>query len=520
MSKLSISSEKNSLNLAGEMGGYQSFIDVEDSGPLDGSLNKWISPLFKCGRDEEISNECVFCIFDEILRYMFLLGWWGCWCSCLVADRTDVMFQQKLRICHLITLISLITGTILFTLLFGYIIGTIVFCVGYLGLSLIRAYLRGKIRRLQGIPGSDINDFLLHLLFPCLAICQESRQSIASKLSVSDFITGEDILQRHAIYELVENAEASLNNSSWKLFRTHLAAVSWLSKIILIVLCLLVFIAMVSIQLVEFILCFVLVLQPIILLYFLYWRRRRRSASLDYVIKAFATGMFATTVQALVVEYTLQWILAAIMTPYLGPAVDTPVTISSRHLLVKTGQSRAVLREALVGAVSHLWNLYASSEASVDHTSIVRDAGGMVDPALHLLSSRLLATTPTTADDDVVTSDLRVSLTKNMFAAVLCLLVMSFVVAAGVEETFKHYIVRGCRYPAPLKDASTLLVYMLAGALGFALIENLEYVLGTTAAGAATSVLEAKLTVLVFRTMMPIHMVCAALQAAYLAKVR
>ena len=56
MSKLSISSEKSSLNLAGEMGGYQSFIDVEDSGPLDGSLNKWISPLFKCGRDEEISN--------------------------------------------------------------------------------------------------------------------------------------------------------------------------------------------------------------------------------------------------------------------------------------------------------------------------------------------------------------------------------------------------------------------------------------------------------------------------------
>jgi len=38
------------------MGAYQSFSDAEDSAPLEGSVNKWITPAFRCGRDEEISK--------------------------------------------------------------------------------------------------------------------------------------------------------------------------------------------------------------------------------------------------------------------------------------------------------------------------------------------------------------------------------------------------------------------------------------------------------------------------------
>jgi RsiW-degrading membrane proteinase PrsW (M82 family) len=57
---------------------------------------------------------------------------------------------------------------------------------------------------------------------------------------------------------------------------------------------------------------------------------------------------------------------------------------------------------------------------------------------------------------------------------IIGLLLMAYVVAAGVEETMKHFVVRCCSFPSPLKDPHAVLVYLMAGALGFATAENIE----------------------------------------------
>lgn len=60
----------------------------------------------------------------------------------------------------------------------------------------------------------------------------------------------------------------------------------------------------------------------------------------------------------------------------------------------------------------------------------------------------------------------------------------------------------------------------MAGALGFATAENIEYVFGTsTSPIPGTSMFVGELEVLLARVCMPIHVICSVLQAAGLSKV-
>jgi len=84
----------------------------------------------------------------------------------------------------------------------------------------------------------------------------------------------------------------------------------------------------------------------------------------------------------------------------------------------------------------------------------------------------------------------------------------------------KHFIVRCCQYPSQLKDPDSILVYLLSGALGFATFENIEYVFGTKASPVqGTTLLVGELVVLLFRVLLPIHVICSVLQASQLSKV-
>lgn len=65
-------------------------------------------------------------------------------------------------------------------------------------------------------------------------------------------------------------------------------------------------------------------------------------------------------------------------------------------------------------------------------------------------------------------------------------------------------------------------VYLVAGALGFATFENIQYVFISGLRGDqmfSESVLINELFVLLLRVLMPIHVICAVLQAINLSKV-
>ena len=54
-------------------------------------------------------------------------------------------------------------------------------------------------------------------------------------------------------------------------------------------------------------------------------------------------------------------------------------------------------------------------------------------------------------------------LQKNIFWVLLLLFLNAYVVAAGVEETMKHFVVRCCPFPTALKDPQSVLIYLVAG---------------------------------------------------------
>jgi RsiW-degrading membrane proteinase PrsW (M82 family) len=65
-------------------------------------------------------------------------------------------------------------------------------------------------------------------------------------------------------------------------------------------------------------------------------------------------------------------------------------------------------------------------------------------------------------------------------------------------------------------------VYLVSGALGFATFENIQYVFISGGSGDqmfSKSVLISELFVLLLRVLMPIHVICAVLQAINLSKV-
>ncbi len=97
---------------------------------------------------------------------------------------------------------------------------------------------------------------------------------------------------------------------------------------------------------------------------------------------------------------------------------------------------------------------------------------------------------------------------------------MAFVVAAGVEETMKHFAVRCCRFPSQISSPHTVLVYLMAAALGFATSENVEYVFSAAgSAGPKLTIFYSELMVYIVRILMPVHVICSVLQAANLARV-
>jgi RsiW-degrading membrane proteinase PrsW (M82 family) len=128
---------------------------------------------------------------------------------------------------------------------------------------------------------------------------------------------------------------------------------------------------------------------------------------------------------------------------------------------------------------------------------------------------------PSLAGADKLTEDEQKQiLIQHIYLVILGLFFMAFVVAAGVEETMKHFVVRCCQFPSTLKDPHSILVYLLAAALGFATAENVEYVFSQGQDGmSGVAMLEGELLILLMRVLTPVHAICSVLQAVNLSKV-
>lgn len=511
-------------------------------------IGNWSTGTFECGKDEETC-------------------WWGSWCCWLLSARTSASFNvgssyiQASAFVASIFLIFVIStfapGLVLFFLLFGSVL-----------YAYYRANLRSRIRFLYSIPGTLASDFILHFFCPCCAVCQEAREAKLKGMKKLDFCYGEELSSVDFSTELttagsptIASAEESSDGSE-SLF-IQLNKISKMSMFILKLTATLALIALLllisSAHAQNFLVLVLVFLQPLLIMYFVYWRKNRKYASLDFVIKLFAVGFFLSTTQSIVFESILEFVLGIVVAILL--IIFNPNTISdanstssshdaanyyssqmdSTSYRQKLTQSIMKIMLAGTGGWTFLWDSSWSADG-FDATGAISDydhytvsSGNMLrsgNSSVSLSNNRYYSNTFHTSSniisssnstsssssfDDMSPSEMR----HNIIIIVFALFVMAFVIAAGVEETMKHFAVRCCRFPAPLKNPFGVMIYLMTAALGFATAENIEYVFGTKQSPIpGTSLLVGELFVLLIRVLMPIHLICSVLQAVNLSKVR
>jgi Cys-rich protein (TIGR01571 family) len=481
--------------------------------PVGGTPNTvqdWNSQMFDCSRDEESS-------------------WWGCWCCWLVGARTVETFELGKSIQEVILFwVGMVVFLILFVLqiqplglfwglgIFGYFIWR-------------RANYRYAIRAKYNIPGHFSDDVLAHTACICCAVCQESREAKLRLLPRLDYCFGDSLAEQEMIHDralgransaLTENLVPESGN-----ILSHLQAVSKTSRLIVVlsaVVCFLSFVVLIGMGRAYNILVLLLVfVQPLAILYFVYWRSRRQYALLDFVIKTFAVGFWFTTFQSVVLESILQVLLFIIMTPLMtygektDPNSPGPPPLPNEHNHDVAAAATAATWQGNKGTLAKFVFQLMNGYVSVSN-GYGSDAYTGYD---NMYPNDAPSSSPST--DDLTDTEHQKHLMRTHFIIVLItLFIMAYVVAAGVEETMKHFIVRCCQFPGPLRDPHAVLVYLMAGALGFATCENIEYVFGQKSSPfPGTTMFEGELLLLLMRVLMPIHVICSVLQAANLSKV-
>jgi Cys-rich protein (TIGR01571 family) len=481
-------------------------------GVVVGQVHDWNSQLFDCSRDEESS-------------------WWGCWCCWLVAARSVETFELGKSINEVILFWGAI---VILVLLFGLEIQPLglfwgIGCFAYFVWR--RANYRFAIRSKYNIPGQFSDDVLLHSACSCCAVCQEAREAKLRLLPRLDYCFADSLAEQELIHErALGRSNSSLAESlvpeSGNIF-SHLQAVSRTSRAIVVlsaVVCFLSFVLLIASGRGANILILLLVfVQPLVILYYVYWRSRRQYALLDFVIKSFAVGFWFTTFQSVILESILQGVLFIIMMPLMtyGENVDPgrpgPPPMPPSRESVSSGSSgnHGTLGKFIFQLMHGYLSTSTNQEGAYDYVSSSTHLGSYTG-----MFPNGAPTGSPVEMDDVVQEEYNRQLMKSHFIIVLItLILMAYVVAAGVEETMKHFIVRCCQFPSPLKDPHTVLVYLMAGALGFATCENIEYVFGQHGSPIpGTSMIVGELLVLLMRVLMPIHVICSVLQAANLSK--
>lgn len=432
----------------------------------------WSTNLFDCAKDEE---SC----------------WWSTWCCWMVFARTTHSFDLGNSYTNIV-IFWLYIILVLLSSLFGF--QFIVLLLGAIIFAAIRANIRTKIRGKLHVAGSYTSDCLSHFFCACCAVCQEAREANEVGTPVLDYCSGERIENQEIAHEVAIGRQGQPITSAPLIdggtFWSHVKALSQTSKIIMSLCGLVAVITLIALasarkgaHIVILLLAF---LQPFLLLYFVYWRNRRQYASLDMVVKLFAVGFWFTTFQSVIIEEILSYFLFLIFGSVVfgldnagNDGDDEPSNVTSGMLKL----------------------------LSARHFTATFYWGNSVDQSLQV------------EDSEISEDAFRQSVRSHILIATIAMLCMAYIIAAGVEETMKHFIVRCCRFPSPLKDPHTILVYLMAGALGFATSENIEYVFGVAGSRMpGQSVFVTELIILLIRVLMPIHVICSVLQASRLSK--
>lgn len=218
--------------------------------------------------------------------------WYTIWCCWIVNARNVHIFglgESFRENCY--AWVAIIAFIVLF--LINPILGL---CVGpciLVGLAWRRAQYRTVIRQKYSIPGTFSDDLMTHTFCSMCAICQEAREAKLMNLPPIDFCFGEPLLLRETAYETAVEESSSSSSSACT---PYLESLSKTSKFIIVlwgsVALLTIFVDLIQNDSANVLILFLVFLQPVAILYVLYWRQRRQFAYLDYVIKTFAYGFW------------------------------------------------------------------------------------------------------------------------------------------------------------------------------------------------------------------------------------
>jgi len=498
-------------------------------------VNDWNTGTYECQKDEETC-------------------WWGSWCCCLLSARNAAAFDVGSSPRQAWGFITFLIVVYFISMILPPI-GLLLLLSGLAGYAYYRADLRAKMREKLGIPGQFFSDFNSHFFCPCCTIAQEGREAKFRGMKRLDFISGEELntiafpqVGGSAVPEsgapnvpsaVEEDGDYVSDSLNMSLIASELKQVSQLSTSILYAWLTIIVFTFISLIVrgrgQNVLVLFLVFVQPLAILYFVYWRgENRRHASMDYVIKLFAVGFFMSTTQSIVFESILELLMGiavAIAIAIVNPSSTSDTTSDNdedkKKMLVqllmpmveKTGSWLQLLSDMFGNKIDSDMNATSSSSMPMDHyythsNSIEGDSAGY---GFHTTTADADGGGGGTSstDDGFTPHQMR----QNFVIVVIALFTMAFVIAAGVEETMKHFAVRCCPFPAPLRDPQAVLVYLMTAALGFATSENIEYVFGTNRSPLpGTSILVGELFVLLIRICMPIHVICSVLQATNLSK--
>lgn len=275
----------------------------------------WAKPLFSA-RTDDFDEEACWYSYHPFSLTSFTHLRFGTWCTWLLVGRTIESLELGKSLVYTsvfwcgigLLLISFVAGGIN-----GAVTMAVIFTVGY---TVANTVYRTRIRRKFQIAGDTCGDCCVHFCCDNAGAMQEFQEAKYFGAPQLDFCSGEPL------DEIKVKNESALGNGRENLpmggtFTSHFQSLSTTSRIIiglnLTIVSTVIISQLILHQYYNILLLTLLFLQPLLILYFVYWKKRRTTVSLDAVVKMFTVGFYFTTFQAICLELLLQLGIGAIL---------------------------------------------------------------------------------------------------------------------------------------------------------------------------------------------------------------
>jgi Cys-rich protein (TIGR01571 family) len=280
----------------------------------------------------------------------------------MISARTTESFGIETSLKHIVVFwCCMVLGLVCF--IFGGGLGVAICLLVCLGLAYNRALIRKKIREGLGIRGDFVDDFVKHACCPCCAVCQEAREANERGNAVLDYCSGERLGDDFPSESSLESEELNISISKTsKIILMICGMVAMVSVVLL-------FVVGKATNVVVLLLTFA---QPILILYFVYWRRCGGWVSLDMVIKLFAVGFWFTTFQSIILEEIIQFGILLLLGPFLATAAAAQSDDNTSEVMASRPIPWTLLSGSLLTGNNwshHRWLLEKNGLDSVEEDS-------------------------------------------------------------------------------------------------------------------------------------------------------